>query len=310
MIPSPFRALRIGWPLLVTLLPALALSQQKVPVGAELERLSAAHGFTVVGLAATGEAVGRAGPAELYPRLRQLLVDFNHIIVQAPGGGIDRVIILGEKAVHVPPPPPTAASGAPGNGHIELKTSRRGTQHAVQVSLEGEGGKRVSRELLVDTGADFVVLPASLLSALGIGADRLRPSEMQTANGKVQARIGSLPAIWLGQSRIENIRAAFLDDAKLGNSGLLGMSVLSRYTMTIDDKAGRLTLDAKGDGKPGAPGEVVAEGAPPASEGDGAEPGGEPAPEGATTSSAPPAEPTPGTAPEAAPEGSVQVPVK
>jgi clan AA aspartic protease (TIGR02281 family) len=256
MIPSPFRALRIGWPLLVALLPALALSQQKVPVGAELERLSAAHGFTVVGLAATGEAVGRAGPAELYPRLRQLLVDFNHIIVQAPGGGIDRVIILGEKAVHVPPPPPTTASGAPGNGHIELKTSRRGTQHAVQVSLEGEGGKRVSRELLVDTGADFVVLPASLLSALGIGADRLRPSEMQTANGKVQARIGSLPAIWLGQSRIENIRAAFLDDAKLGNSGLLGMSVLSRYTMTIDDKAGRLTLDAKGGGKPGAPGEV------------------------------------------------------
>ena len=152
--------------------------------------------------------------------------------------------------------------GPPGTGHIELKTSRRGTQHAVQVSLEGEGGKRVSRELLVDTGADFLVLPSSLLGALGIPADGLRPSEMQTANGKVQARIGSLPAIWLGQNRIENVRAAFLEDAKLGNSGLLGMSVLSRFTLTIDDKAGRLTLDTKGGARPGPAGRGSGRGGP------------------------------------------------
>ena len=69
------------------------------------------------------------------------------------------------------PPPPSPGAGQ-AMDHIELKTTRRGTQHAVQISLEGADGKRVSRELLVDTGADFVVLPASLLSALGIGADR------------------------------------------------------------------------------------------------------------------------------------------
>ena len=289
---------------LILLISAPAWAQTKVPIGPELERLSAEHSFSVVGLAVTGEAVGRASTEDIYPRLRKLLVDFDHIIVQAPGGGIERVIILGEKTVYVPPAPPVPAGGSAGSDHIELKTARRGTQHAVQVSLEGEGGKRVSRELLVDTGADFVVLPASLLGALGIPGDGLRPSEMQTANGKVQARIGSLPAIWLGQSRIENIRVAFLDDAKLGNSGLLGMSVLSRFSLTIDDKAGRLTLDSKGGARPGPPGEVVAEGAPEG--GTGAEPGVEPMPEAVV--SAP--EPPPELNPEGSPEGGIPIPVR
>ncbi len=291
MIPSPLGGLhRILW--LGLLVSAPLCAQTKIPVGAELERLSAAHGFTVVGLAVTGEAVARVSTEDIYPRLRTLLVDFDHIIVQAPGGGIERVIILGEKKTYVPPAPPVAAGGNTGTGHIELKTSRRGNQHAVQVSLEGEGGKRVSRELLVDTGADYVVLPASLLGALGLPSASLRPSEVQTANGKVQARIGSLPAVWLGQDRLENIRVAFLDDAKLGNSGLLGMSVLGRYTLTIDDKAGHLTLDAKGGAKPGQPGEVVAEGAPP---GGGQ---GEVPPEGATPAPEPPGEPIPEGSPD------------
>ncbi|NCA90229.1 MAG: hypothetical protein EOM92_15370 [Gammaproteobacteria bacterium] len=273
--------------------------QTRVPVGEELKRLSAAHGFTLVGAGAIAEeARGRASGEELYPRLRKLLVDFDHIIVQKPDGGVERVIILGEKAAYVPPPTPTPAGGAPASGHIELKTTRRGTQHAVQISLEGAGGKRMTRELLVDTGADFVVLPASLLSQLGIDGEGLRPSEMQTANGKVQARIASLPAVWLGQSRIENVRAAFLEDQMLGNSGLLGMSVLSRFTLTIDDKGNRLTLDAKGGGQGGAPAGAGPVAPPPGGEGQtSAGQGAEPAPEMA-------APPLPGEAqPPVLPEG-------
>jgi hypothetical protein len=38
---------------------------------------------------------------------------------------------------------------------------------------------------------------------------------------------------------------AFLPDDRLGNNGLLGMSVLGRYQMTIDDQGNRLTLSGR-----------------------------------------------------------------
>lgn len=234
----------------VLLLMSLSAMAARLPVDEELERLSAIHGFKVVGIEATEEAVGRVSSDELYPRLRRLLEDFDYVIVQAPSGGIDRVIVLGEKVpfVHVPPMIAGTDEGASsGSGaDIAIKTQRRGSQHMVQVSLEGNGGKRMSRSLLIDTGADFVVLPASLISRLGIAPNGLRARDMQTANGQVKARVGRIPAVWIGEQRIPDVQVAFIDDRKLGNSGLLGMSVLGRFTMTIDDEAGSLRLADKG----------------------------------------------------------------
>ena len=112
-------------------------------------------------------AYGRDEGGDTYPRLRGLLEDFNHVIVQAPDGGIDRVILLGRKTAWVPPPPPEAAPAeaspdqapAEPDGDMVIPTERRGTAHVVNASLEGEGGKRASVSLAVDTGADSVVLP-------------------------------------------------------------------------------------------------------------------------------------------------------
>jgi clan AA aspartic protease (TIGR02281 family) len=251
MKPPPPRSV-LGPTVIGVLLLPLAAAAEKVPVVEELQRLSAAHGFRVIGLQATQDAIGRAEGDELYHRLRRLLEDFDHVIVQSTEGGVERVIVLGEKVPFVPVPQ-TGAGGpgedgpetrAPG-GDIVLETERRGTQHGVQVSIEGSSGKRMARSLLVDTGADFVVLPRSLVSELGIAADKLQERQMQTANGKVKAGVGVIPAVWLGDQRVADVTAAFIEDSKLGNGGLLGMSVLSRYTMTIDDEAGRLTLAAK-----------------------------------------------------------------
>jgi predicted aspartyl protease len=54
-----------------------------------------------------------------------------------------------------------------------------------------------------------------------------------------------IPAIWLGSHRIDGVEVAFIEDSKLGGSGLLGMSVLGRFTMTIDDDENQLTLGRK-----------------------------------------------------------------
>jgi len=236
---------------------AAAGSAEKVLVADELERLAEEHDFTVRGLEQTEEVYGRAAGEKLYPRLRRLLENFDHVIVQSSEGGVERVIVLGEKVPFEPPPQPvpteraqSEGAEAANDGDIVLLTERRGTQHLVRASLEGASGTKVPRELHVDTGADFVVLPQSLISTMGLKAKDLKEREMQTANGKVNGRIGTLPALWLGENRITDVEVAFIEDGKLGGSGLLGMSVLGRYKMTMDDAENRITLGAKDSAEP------------------------------------------------------------
>jgi clan AA aspartic protease (TIGR02281 family) len=215
----------------------------------ELNRLAGEYGFEVVGEEHLADAVGRAQGRDAMERLRVLLEAFDHIIVQDAGGGIERVIVLG---VTVPGAkleanePLVAVDGeAPPDAPIELPTIRSGSQHSVRVALEGEGGKRSARVLLIDTGADTLVLPSSSIDDLGVDPASLQTREVQTANGRTEARIGRLAAVWLGPRRIADVEVSFLDDDKLGGSGLLGMSVLGRYQMTIDDQENRLTLTAR-----------------------------------------------------------------
>ena len=229
-----------------------------VKVEEELQRLMAQYGFEVRGIEQTAEMEGRAEGAELVPRLRVLLDGFDHVIVQTDNGGVDRVIILGEKVAVVAPPliidsegsgsPSDAASegeeGQPGDP-IVLPTQRQGTSHAVNLTIEGPNGQRVQRVLLIDTGSDHVVLPASLIGPLGISPNDLRMQTVQTANGTVDARLGTLSGVWLGETRVEGVSAAFIDDTRLGGNALLGMSLLGRFRVTIDDEKNQLTLAAR-----------------------------------------------------------------
>lgn len=229
-----------------------------VNVADELERLMGQHGFEVRGIEQTASVQGRAEGDDLVARLRLLLDDFDHVIVQEQGGAVERIIILGEKVAVVAPPldeddasPPEedsaedAGDESPDDEPIVLPTQRQGTSHAVTLGLEGVNGRRVQRVLLIDTGADHVVLPASLITPLGISPNDLRPQSVQTANGTVQARIGTLSAVWLGDNRVGEVSAAFIDDSRLGGNALLGMSLLGQFRVTIDDEQNQLSLTAR-----------------------------------------------------------------
>lgn len=228
-------------------LPARAGDARQVDVAAELERLAAAYGFSVTGDEHLAESIGRAEDASPVRQLRILLEGFDHIIVEDGRGGIERVIVLGPAEPGLPPTQPLVAvdGGPPPDTPIELPTVRQGSQHSVRVALEGTDGRRLARLLLIDTGADTVVLPASLIDALGMDADALQEREVQTANGMTQALTGRLDAVWLGARRVPDVSVAFLDDDKLGKAGLLGMSVLGRYQLTIHDQENRITLTSR-----------------------------------------------------------------
>ena len=136
---------------------------------------------------------------------------------------------------------------APASGdEIVLATQRRGAAHLVTLGLEGlSGGAPMQESMLIDTGADRVVLPISLISTLGLSLDGLQPQPVQTANGAAEARVGRLSAIWVGPKRVEDVEVAFIDDQRLGGTSLLGMSLLGRFRMTIDDDKNQLTLVPK-----------------------------------------------------------------
>ena len=275
--PRPFSSGPLAFAILLLLAPMLARAEQ-VDVAEELDRLMTANGFTMkpADVEATRETKARVESEELIPRLRVLLEGFDHVIVQKPGGGVDRVLILGAKVPYTPPPPETAeapreaspqegeatdtqAAEAPATDNPEtetqttasqdepradivLQTQRKGTSHAMSLMIEGQNGKRIPQVLLLDTGADFVVLPTSLINTLGIRPHDLRHQSVQTANGTVNAQLGTLPAVWLGNQRVARIAAAFIEDARLGGNALLGMSVLSRFRVTIDDSNNRVVL--------------------------------------------------------------------
>lgn len=221
----------------------------QVDVKSALERIMARHKFEIRGIEQTADAKGRIEGGNLLDRLHRLLENFDHIIVTAPGGRIERVIILGEKVAYVPPQLVIESDGdgdtSDSSGDIVLPTQRKGAAHIVTLTLEGPNKQRVQQSLLIDTGADQVVLPTSLIASLGLAPNTLSNQSVQTANGTVQAQVGTLAAIWLGDQRLTDIGVAFIDDQRLGGQALLGMNVLGRYQMTIDDENSRLTLSSK-----------------------------------------------------------------
>ncbi len=223
----------------------------QVELAAELERLKSQHGFEVRGIAQTAGARARAEGDGLLARLHTLLEDFDHVIVQTPDGGVERLIILGEKVAYVPQPmvetngEEDAQVEIGEEGEIILPTQRKGVSHTVTLALEGPNRRRVQQALLVDTGADQVVLPSSLLGSLGIPPSSLRNQRVQTANGPVAARVGTLDGVWLGETQITDVAVAFIEDSRLGGQSLLGMSVLGRFLITIDDDNDQLILKEK-----------------------------------------------------------------
>ncbi|MGR9101336.1 MAG: retroviral-like aspartic protease family protein, partial [Gammaproteobacteria bacterium] len=65
---------------------------------------------------------------------------------------------------------------------------------------------------------------------------------LQTVNGITDAKTAQLEAIEIGNRIIADVGVAFVKDELLGKIMLLGMNVLGRYRLTIDDKLNQITL--------------------------------------------------------------------
>jgi aspartyl protease family protein len=174
-----------------------------------------------------GEKVMTSGSLE--QQIEQVLASYNHVISRNTKGQIERIVIINKKQK-------TEAD------RIVLPTSLQGNHFMVSVAISGNGSIWQNLDMIIDTGADLVVLPESMINQLGLADSAFPRKKMQTANGMTEAKIGKLQELRIAGETVENVEAAFIPDKLLGKNSLLGMSVLGRYQINIDDKTQLITL--------------------------------------------------------------------
>ena len=186
----------------------------------------------ITGLEKVGNEQKVRVSGSLEQQLQQALASFNHIISRNAKGQIEQVVIIYKKQ-------------KTGAERIVLPTRYQDGHFLVSVSLSGNGSLWQTLDMMIDTGADLIVLPESMMNGLGMADDKLIHREMQTANGTVNAKVGTLQEVRIAGETLENVDVAFIDDHLLGNNSLLGMSVLGRYKLVIDDQSKLITLFKK-----------------------------------------------------------------
>ena len=105
-------------------------------------------------------------------------------------------------------------------------------------------GTRDTR-LVVDTGASHTILSYEVARDLGIIPNpRAMTVMVKTAGGPMQADVVPLGAIRVGEAEAQNILVGVFDipDAPAGIDGLLGLTFLNQFLVTLDTVKGELQL--------------------------------------------------------------------
>ena len=117
-----------------------------------------------------------------------------------------------------------------------------------QALTKGSAGG-VALAFLVDTGASNTTIPRSVAAALGLLDGRNPVVKVETAGGIVEAPQVVIPKITIaGRITVTQVEAVVLDlPGGLRDKGLLGMNVLRRLSVRIDNRRGKLILGVSRD---------------------------------------------------------------
>jgi len=98
---------------------------------------------------------------------------------------------------------------------------------------------------IVDTGASFVAIPPAIAERARISTKGAPSIMMQTANGRVMAPQVTLREVKIPGLKQKNVTGVVQKLSPDGRTGLLGMSFLGAYRMTIDDDNSQLIMERK-----------------------------------------------------------------
>lgn len=226
----------VGFSTALVCLVSTALSQAYAEAEESLAQLvkslASEHHFKVLGLSKLQDDIFFQPTGTLQEQLDQLLFEYNHIVIQGENAKIEKLIIIDKKDPSL---------------HEDLKVpiENRNGSYFVLVSIKGQNDTWLEKELIIDTGANIVVLPESYIEVLNLSRNELYNTDIQTVNGRVSAFKGNLPALSVGDEIVENVAVAFVKDELMGMNGLLGMSYLGLFRFSIDDTLSQMSLIKK-----------------------------------------------------------------
>jgi clan AA aspartic protease (TIGR02281 family) len=143
-------------------------------------------------------------------------------------------------AATAPPPSPGPLPALP-TGEVTIPLQKAGNLLVVQANLNGSRDAR----LILDTGASHTILSYAVARDLGIYSEQRGTSvTLKTAGGQVQADVVRVNSIRLGDAEVRNSQAAIYDvpDVPAGVEGLLGLTFLHQFAVTLDVAKGQLHL--------------------------------------------------------------------
>ena len=124
---------------------------------------------------------------------------------------------------------------------VTVPVTRIGRSLVVQVRINGLR----EAHLIVDTGADITVLSSDITRDLGLnGNGRASNMTLNTVGGAVRADVVRVDSLGVGAAEVKNVAVAVHDlpDVQAGIDGLLGLTFLDNFLVTLDAQKGELLL--------------------------------------------------------------------
>jgi clan AA aspartic protease (TIGR02281 family) len=132
-------------------------------------------------------------------------------------------------------------SGPPVAGPARVKMTS--TKPGGTVVIDAMLNRRVTVPMLLDTGADFTVLTKQVARDLRLSSlDHLPTQEFKTAGGAVRFPIATLQSLRVGTAEARDVEVAIDIDGHMP-MGLLGMTFLRHFKVTVDHQRGQVTFE-------------------------------------------------------------------
>jgi clan AA aspartic protease (TIGR02281 family) len=124
-------------------------------------------------------------------------------------------------------------------GRVKATPTKPGGTVVVEAVLN----RRLTVPMLLDTGADFTVLTKQAAKDLRLSSlEHLPKMQFKTAGGMVKFPIATLRSLRVGTAEASDVEVAIDLDGHLP-MGLLGMTFLRHFKVTVDQQRGQVKFD-------------------------------------------------------------------